>query len=150
MPTLYRTTTFPAAMLPLVASLCLGCSEPDWVTTAGTLNASADRTVALTRPAHVLAAAPFDVTVQTFGSSNCTRTERLDLAVAGNLARLAPYDRVPASDQTACFRDLAPFAHSGTVQFGTAGPATLRVVGYFGEFDQAVLDSVDLAVDVEP
>ncbi|HET8835073.1 MAG TPA: hypothetical protein VFN08_10100 [Gemmatimonadales bacterium] len=137
-------------MLPLVTIIGLGCSEPDWVTTVGTLNAAGDRSVSLTKPTDVTATSRFDVTVQTFGSSNCTRAERLDMTVGGNLARLAPFDQVPASGQTSCFRDLAPLAHSGTVAFGTAGPATLRVVGYFGQGDQAVLDSVDLAVDVGP
>lgn len=134
----------------LTALACLGCSEPDWATALGMLNPAADdRSVAVTGPTQVTVNAPFVVTVQTFGSSNCTRSDRLELSVAGNLARLAPYDQV-APDKATCFRNLAPFSHSRTVQFGAAGPASLRVVGYFGQFSEAVLDSVDVAIEVEP
>ncbi|HKT59861.1 MAG TPA: hypothetical protein VJQ46_07400 [Gemmatimonadales bacterium] len=134
----------------LMALVVLGCSEPDWATTLGMLNPTAgDRSVALTRPTHVTANAPFLVTVQTFGSSTCTRPDRLDLTVTGSLARLAPYDQV-AQDGATCTRDLAPFSHARTVTFGEAGPASLRIVGYFGQDGDAVLDSVDMGVEVEP
>jgi hypothetical protein len=37
-----------------------------------------------------------------------------------------------------------------SVEFRDAGPASLRIVGYFGEGGEAVLDSVKVAVEVEP
>jgi hypothetical protein len=136
---------------PVLAALSfLGCSEPDWATTLGMLNPAAeDRSVSLDRPTHLTANAPFLVTVRTFGSSNCTRAERMDLSVTGSVVRLTPYDEL-AQDGATCFRDLAPFPHSRTVQFGEPGPATLRLVGFFGQGGAAVLDSVDVGFEVEP
>jgi hypothetical protein len=126
----------------------LGCSEPDWVTTVGTLHATSDRVVTLTAPAHVAAGEDFVVTVQTVGSSNCTRTERTDLSMDGSLARLVPYDQVPAGG-AACFRDLRPFVHSHAVRLAVPGPASLRIVGSFGQGAEAVLDSVEVGIQVD-
>jgi hypothetical protein len=133
----------------LVALVVLGCSEPDWASTLGMLNPTADdRSVSLTHPAQVRANTPVEITVQTFGSSNCTRAERLDLSVVGSVVRLAPYDQL-AQDGT-CFRDLAPVPHTRAIQFGAPGPATLRIVGYFGQGSEALVDSVDVGIEVEP
>jgi hypothetical protein len=132
----------------LLAVAVTTCSEPDWVTTVGTLNVNPDRAAAVTMPALVTAGSRFVVTVQTLGSSNCTRVERTDLTLTGNLARVVPYDQVPAGGETSCFRDLMTFPHSQDVQFDAVGPATVRVVGLFGQSAQAVLDSIDVDIQV--
>ncbi len=136
--------------IAIAALAFLGCSEPDWVTTIGTLNADSARVATLTAPTHVTVGTSFVVTVQTVGPSNCTRPERTDLSVTGSLARLVPYDQVPAPGQAACFRNLAPFSHSHAVQFEAPGQTTLRVIGYFGEGDEAALDSVEVGIAVDP
>jgi hypothetical protein len=135
----------------LLALALIGCSEPDWVATIGTVNLDAERTISMTAPARATAGAQFIVTVQTFGSSNCTRADRTNLSTSGSLARLVPYDEVPAPGSgMACFRDAATFSHSHGVQFAGPGPAKLRVIGYFGQGTEAVLDSVEVGIEVDP
>ena len=89
----------------------------------------------------------FVLTVTTVGSSNCTRADGKDLTISGGLARFAPYDEVP-SDGRGCFRDELGFAHTDGLRFQEPGTATLRIIGQFGHVDVAVLDSVDVAIQV--
>jgi len=132
--------------------MLLGCSEPDWVPVIGEVNLGAERTIILSAPARVTAGSRFIVTVQTCGSSNCTRAARTELAATGNLARLVSYDEVPAPGSgVACFRNAVGFQHSHAVQFDEPGVGTLRVVGYFDDgVSRAELDSVDVVVQVDP
>jgi len=134
-------------LLPTVA--LAACSEPDWMRVVGTLNAGTERTITATAPAQVAAGEQFTLTVSTVGSSNCTRTDGQDLTVSGSLARFVPYDEVP-SDGRGCFRDEAPFPHADALSFQELGTARIRIVGQFGPVDGAVLDSVDLQIQVVP
>ena len=134
-------------MVALFSLLLVACSEPDWTRVIGTLNPGADRTISVTAPDQVTLGEQFVVTVQTVGSSNCTRADGNDLTVSGRLARFVPYDEVP-SDGRACFRDAAPFPHTDALRFQEPGTAILRIVGQFGLPDSSVLDSVDVPIEV--
>jgi hypothetical protein len=125
----------------------VACSEPDWTRVVGTLNSGTDRTIIATAPAQVAAGEQFTLTVSTVGSSNCTRADGNDLTVSGGFARFVPYDEVP-SDGRACLRDEAPFPHRDALSFQEPGTATVRVVGQFGPSDGAVMDSVELEIQV--
>jgi len=103
----------------------------------------------ITAPDTVRVAAPFLVTVNTFGSSSCTIPDGATITIAGLLATITPYDRVPR-EPTICTGDIAPRPHRVQVTFGVAGPATIRVQGYTINKGQRVLSSVDHAVVVQP
>jgi hypothetical protein len=137
----------PRLLLPAVA--LAACSEPDWTRVVGTLNSGTERTIIATAPAQVEAGEWFTLTVSTVGSSNCTRADGNDLTVSGSLARFVPYDEVP-SDARPCFRDEAPFPHTDALSFQEPGTARIRIVGQFGQIDGAVVDSVDLDLQVVP
>jgi hypothetical protein len=113
----------------------------------GTVSIDANRTVYVTVPARVVVGEQFGVTVLTVGSSNCTRADGNDLTVSAGLARFVPYDEVP-SDGRVCFRDAAPFTHTDALRFEEPGRAILRIVGQFEQPYSAVLDSVDVEIDV--
>ena len=97
--------------------------------------------VIIEAPDTVSAGSAFDVTVNTFGSSSCTRPERLDVEVTGQVARLTPYDLVPTGD-VECTADFGAHPHQAEVMFPTAGHATLEVLGRAASGDTIVRKAV--------
>jgi hypothetical protein len=135
-------------VLPLTATVVLaGCSDPDWTRVVGTLNLGTERTIIATAPTQVAAGEEFVLTVATVGSSSCTRADGNDLTVSGSVARFVPYDEVPTDDR-GCIRNEAPFPHTDVLSFPQPGTSTVWVVGKFGPMDGAVLDSVELEIQV--
>lgn len=141
-------TTLPLTT-PALALFLLGCSEPDWTRVIGNLNYGPERTISLTAPAQVAAGKDFLVTVQTVGGTGCIRADGSEVALAGNQARLIPYDEIPL-DGRGCFRNLRGYDHTTRLRFQEPGPATLRIIGYFGVPATAVLDSAEITIQVEP
>ena len=131
-----------------LALFLLSCSEPDWTRVIGNLNHGPERTVSLAAPAQVAAGKDFLVTVRTVGGTGCIRADGSEVTLTGNQARLVPYDEIPL-DGRGCFRDLRGYDHTARLTFQEPGPATLRIVGYFGVPDTAVLDSADIPIQVE-
>ena len=142
-----RLNTFPLTT-PALALLFLGCSEPDWARVIGNLNYGPERTIYFTAPGQVTAGEDFLVTIQTLGGTGCIRADGSEVTVAGNQARVVPYDEVPLNGH-ACLRDLRGYEHTTRLSFQEPGSATLRIVGYFGVPDTAVLDSADFTIQVE-
>jgi hypothetical protein len=66
------------------------------------------------------------------------------------MARIVPFDQVPAASDVPCTADVAPFAHPVSVRFETGGVATIRVVGFLLRKVGTALDSVDLTIPVGP
>lgn len=70
----------------------------------------------------------FTATVNTFGSGSCTTIDGADVQIAGLVASITPYDRVPVGD-VVCTADLAFHPRPVSLTFTTVGTATLRVIG---------------------
>lgn len=98
-------------------------------------------TVIIEAPETVTAGQAFEVTVNSFGSSSCVRADRLDVAVAGSVARLTPYDRVAPTD-TPCTEDFGAHPHTASVTFTTPGPAVLEAHGRSASGDTVVTKDV--------
>ncbi|HJU75245.1 MAG TPA: hypothetical protein VJ717_15995 [Gemmatimonadaceae bacterium] len=123
----------PAALLYAVP-LFLACSEstePDgiWEVDFGLVGAPSSLNT-LIMPDTVFVGRPVAVTVNTFGSSSCTRPAGIIQASAGaRLQILTPLDSV-AVRAIACTDDLASHPHPTVLTFQEAGTATVRVQGY--------------------
>ena len=106
----------------------LACSDPsDTKRVIGLIDGDGPAGVDL--PTDIIRGQPFEVTVYTFGSSSCTTPDGAELEIEGMVARITPYDLVPAAD-VPCTADMAPFAHPVTLRFDREGVATLRIVGW--------------------
>jgi hypothetical protein len=115
----------------LVALLALiGCSssaEPNgWRRVIGVVQPFMSSIQAVIVPPAVSVNVPFAVTVNTVGSSSCTRPNGATLAVAGNTAVITPYDFV-APPGTACTEDLHAFPRSVNVTFTSVGVGRIQV-----------------------
>jgi hypothetical protein len=126
------------------------CSEPDRTRAIGLLNGQPERVATIEVPSQVQVGSAFSVTVITFGSSNCTWPAGEEVTTASLLLRLVPYDEVPIDPATTCLRDLKSFPHSRQLQLDMPGEARLRVVGYFGQGEVQVLDSIEVPIQVNP
>jgi hypothetical protein len=80
-------------------------------------------------PDTVLANASFAATVHSYGSSNCTTPDGVELTLTAAEARVIPYDRVPADRGTLCTSDLRAQPHPVELRFTRAGRASIVVRG---------------------
>jgi hypothetical protein len=144
-----RCALIAPALLGLAGSLA--CSDPnDSTRVIGLIDASGGHGVTVDLPSDVVRGRPFEVTVYTFGSSSCTRPDGAGLKVDGLVARITPYDHVPAGAGVPCTADLARFPHPVSVRFDREGVGTLRIVGWTFQGERRSLDSVDLSFPVHP
>lgn len=86
------------------------------------------------------------ITINTFGSSSCTQPDGVDLATAGTLVRIVPYDLLSSGRFTGCTADFASRAHPVALDFPSSGSLTIRAVGRVGN----VLDSIEHTVHIAP
>ena len=138
------------SLAPLVFGVVAACAGPDRAREIGLLNGQPERSAAIDVPAEVSVGDAFVATVMTFGSGNCTGPAGEEVTTSGSVMRLVPFDEVPTDGETVCLADLAGFSHAQQLRVDVAGPAILRVVGYFGQGDERALDSVDVSIDVRP
>jgi hypothetical protein len=129
----------------------LACSDPnDTRRVIGLIDAGGEPASTVDLPNDAVRGQPLEVTVYTFGSSSCTTPDGAGLEVEGLVARITPYDLVPANTSVACTADMARFAHPVTLRFYREGVATLRIVGWTSHSEGRALDSVDLSFPVHP
>ena len=146
-PTRSGFSAFCALDLALIIGL-VGCSGPDTARVIGRLNGSQEHSATVDLPPSIVAGRAFTATITTYGSSNCTQPAWEQVTRTGALVRVVPIDEV--ATEGGCLRNLAPFAHHPRLQLDVVGPAVLRVVGYFVQDVEQVLDSVDVPIDVQP
>lgn len=102
-------------------------------------------------PAEAEAHEAFTVLVNTVGSSDCTKPDGGEVVEQGDVVRIVPYDIVPIPGHTdVCQDDNAFHEHRLQVVRDQAGVATLRVVGISAASRTDRLDSVEVAVTVNP
>ncbi|HEX8832139.1 MAG TPA: hypothetical protein VF705_13280 [Longimicrobium sp.] len=75
-------------------------------------------------PDTVQAGVPFEVTVNTRGSSSCTAPAEVEVTMRGDTANLIPYDY--ASSGT-CTADMGAISHRATLTFARPGHAVVRI-----------------------
>ena len=135
----------------------LGCSDstgpgpstgPDPARFIGVIQPGLRVTVILA-PDTVSVSTPFEVTVNSYGSSTCTIPDGVELILTENSALITPYDRLPAG-QAVCTGDIAPRPHPVELQFTVAGIASIEVIGYRLTGEGAVLTSMERTVVVRP
>lgn len=101
-------------------------------------------------PDTVFANTYFQVTISTFGSGSCDQPDRVDAVIDGNSATLTPHDRY-APTGTRCTADLRAKSHPVELTFGSAGAATIHVVGaVFDEQGNRVRGFADRTIVVVP
>jgi hypothetical protein len=72
----------------------------------------------------------FTATVHTFGSSNCTKPDGVELTLSASEARVTPYDlETTGSSQAVCYLDLRAHPHPVELRFTRAGPAVIVALG---------------------
>lgn len=112
--------------------LFAGCSAPiepeGWERVVGRVQPELSSIRAVLSPAEVFANVPFTVTVNTLGSSSCTREAGMKTRVTGRTAEITPYDLV-APAGTECTRDLHAFPRTVSIVLRTAGEGVIRVRG---------------------
>jgi hypothetical protein len=125
--------TMLAVYTMLIASVSLaGCTVTDRLTSrrvVGSIPSERPPLMDVIRaPAQVAVDQAFPITVITYGSSSCTTPDGADVQVAGRVAVITPYDRIPGGN-VACTADLAQHPRDVRITFSEAGPATIRVIG---------------------
>ena len=114
----------------LLILVLVGCSTPagsdGWRRTVGWVDPTLSSIQAVIAPPEVVAGRAFAVTVNTLGSSSCTRADGASVKVEGRVAEITPYDQV-APPNTPCTRDLRSFPRQVSITFATAGEAVIRV-----------------------
>lgn len=149
-------TQHSAARLAVGASagLALACgspTDPNTQRVVGTIDPAFSAAPVIDAPGQVRSGVAFLATVRTVGSSSCVTPDGGKVEVSGSLARLTPYDQVPApGHDIACTRDYAPHPRNLMVTLKQSGPARLRVVGLSASSADPVLDSVEVQVTVAP
>ena len=84
-------------------------------------------TVVFVVPDTVLKSTPFEVTVRSYGGG-CIRQGDTEVSISANVAEVRPFDSFPVGPQS-CTLELRFFTHAATLQFNSAGSATVRVRG---------------------
>jgi hypothetical protein len=149
-------TLQPAARLGIGASLgfALACgspTEPNTERVVGTIDPAFSGVPVIDAPAQVRSGVAFTVTVRNVGSSSCTSPDGGQVFVSGTLARITPYDQVPADGHDLfCTRDYTPHPRDLSVTLKQSGQGRIRVVGLSASSADAVLDSVEVQVTVTP
>jgi hypothetical protein len=140
-----------AMSLGLVAGACGSPTEPNTERVVGRIDPSLSSRPVVSAPAETRAGVAFTVTVTTVGFG-CTTAEGGVVEVRGDIARIVPYDRVPAAGHdTLCGeRIVTILPRDLRVTLPRAGTARLRVVGLSAATPESVLDSVDIAINVLP
>jgi hypothetical protein len=115
-----------AAMILLAACSSNGTEPDEWRRVVGQIEPSLSSVQAVRVPAAAVVNVPFSITINTVGSSTCTRADGAAAAVAGQLALVTPYDRI-APDGTGCTRDLRAFPRDVSLRFSSPGEARIRV-----------------------
>jgi hypothetical protein len=131
------------------ASGC-GLNDPDTRRIVGVIDAQLFGGT-IQAPDTVQLGAAFTATVNTIGSSSCTRPDGVTLTLEPAEARVIPYDRIPADNDVACTLDLAPRPHPVELHFTAVGAATIVVEGMVNrESGERVRVTVTKAVVVVP
>lgn len=112
-----------------------------WRLLPGRIDVARSSVQAIASPPSVRAGETFTVTINTYGSSSCTRPNGHRLRVSGRTADITALDW-EAPDDTPCTRDLRYFPHQIPLRFERAGDATLRVRARDPRGDEATYDVV--------
>jgi len=117
-------------MIMAIAIATTACStEPDTERVVGIIDADPSGST-IVAPDTVQAGVRFAATVNTFGSSNCTAPDGVDLTLEAAAALVIPYDRVLVNpDDGACTADMAPHPHPVELLFTAPGEASIVVEG---------------------
>jgi hypothetical protein len=93
----------------------------------------------------------FDAIVNSFGSSSCTTPDGVKLTLEPAVARVIPFDRVPADNSVACTADISPRPHPVELRFTELGTATIVAEGMtYRENGERVRATASKAVIVVP
>ena len=117
--------------LPPVLLILLGCSastEPEWSRVPGLVVEGTAPFTSVVAPAEVARGQTFEITVSTFGSSSCTRSDGYELSLTAAGAEIRVFDRV-APQNTPCTDDFRQFPRTVALSFPAAGTIELTVVG---------------------
>ena len=127
-----------------------GLNDPDTRRVIGLIDANpAVRTIEA--PDTVRLGAAFTATVYSFGSSSCTTPDGVKLTLEPAVARVIPFDRVPADNSVACTADISPRPHPVELRFTEPGTATIVAEGMvYGTTFDPVRGTVTKAVVVVP
>jgi len=132
---LLNTSTFPPLLAlfliagVLVVSGCSQSTEPEETAEPGVLAFYQDP-ILVEIPDTVTRSVPFVVSVRTYGDGGCVRQGFTEVEVDGSDAELRPLDfHQVLKDGQSCTDILGIFDHEASLEFETAGVATVRVVG---------------------
>ncbi|HUR94092.1 MAG TPA: hypothetical protein VMY76_05885 [Gemmatimonadales bacterium] len=142
------------AALATGVGLVMSCGSPTEPTTRlvfGTIDKSRSSAPVLVAAGQPRVGRAFSVTVNTVGSSSCTTAVGGEVMVTDDLARIVPYDRVPApGHDTLCTDDFVIHPRDFLLVFHAIGPARVRVVGFTAASAASRLDSLEVQLTVEP
>ncbi|MGH7471145.1 MAG: hypothetical protein ACRENP_24620 [Longimicrobiales bacterium] len=110
----------------LIAACSSTTESEDWRRVVGQMEPAFSSVQAVQAPSEAVVNAPFVVTVNTLGSSSCTRADGAVASVAGRTALITPYDLVAPSG-TSCTRDLRSFPRSVSLRLTSVGDGLIRV-----------------------
>ena len=130
----------------LAEGACTSVGSPDWVVQRAVIQDPPAQPLSLTVPAAIRAGAATAVTLRTIGGRYCTRLGPTQVAAAGMLVTLEPYDSVYVGELD-CPTLPWEFVHTVDITFPAAGRATLRVVGRQRGVPDVV--TVDTVLDVQ-
>ncbi len=92
------------------------------------------------------AGVPFEVTVNTFGSSGCSGVARTVVATNESGALIMPYNGSHQAPNAACTAVISSVPHRTTLTFRTAGEKTITVLAR--DYETGANRQVDVAVTV--
>lgn len=100
--------------------------DPSWSLRPAVVDLSRSSVQALAAPMSARAGVPFVLTVNSYGSSTCTRLGSDRLEIAGLVADVT-VQNWEAPEGSTCTRDIHFIAHEVPIRFTQAGNATIRV-----------------------
>lgn len=115
----------------LLIALATGCETAtgaEWERQIGRLQIDLSSVQVVQAPATARVGEAVRITVTTVGSSNCTRAAGAELAVAGTVHEIVPYD-LRAVSGIGCRRDIQGYPRTLTLEFEQPGSYTIRVRG---------------------
>jgi hypothetical protein len=134
-----------------VATSCSGFTDSETGRVVGIISTGGGRPTVIEAPDTVRLGLAFDAIVNSFGSSSCTTPDGVKLTLEPAVARVIPFDRVPADNSVACTADISPRPHPVELRFTAPGTATIVAEGMvYGTTFDLIRGTVTKAVVVVP
>jgi hypothetical protein len=134
-----------------VASNCFFSTDSDTGRVVGIISTGGPGPTVIEASDTVRLGATFGAVVNSFGSSSCTTPDGVKLTLEPAVARVIPFDRVPADNSVACTADISPRPHPVELRFTEPGTATIVAEGMtYRENGERVRATASKAVIVVP